>query len=106
MPAAPDFKDIEHGPLTNSQRECRDFICLLMFLANCVVMAIFAIWAYATGHPYQAFRATDSNKNVCGLMNSPTADYPYAYLYNPISINNRICVKECPFYENGNLKNV
>jgi hypothetical protein len=71
-----------------------------------VVLAVIGIWAYAKGRPYQAFRATDNAQNVCGLLGTPTADYPYAYLFNPKSTNNRICVKQCPLYEDGKLKNV
>ncbi len=69
-------------------------------------MAIIAIWAYATGTPNNVFRATEINNNICGLTNSPTAAYPYAYFYNPASLNNRVCVATCPSYTNGTLSNI
>lgn len=65
-----------------------------------------AIWAYAAGTPSNAYRATDLNKNQCGLKNSDTADFPYAYFYNPTSLGNRVCVKNCPVYSNGTLANL
>lgn len=81
-------------------------LCLLIFLANVVVLAVIAIWAYAAGTPANAFRATDLNKNQCGVKNSDTAAYPYAYFFNPMSLTNRVCVQACPAYTNGTLSNV
>lgn len=70
------------------------------------MLVVIAIWAYSTGSPYNAYRATDLNKNVCGITGTDSADYPFAYFYNPTSTSLRVCVKECPIYENGNLKDV
>ena len=64
------------------------------------------MWAYGTGSPNKAFRATDKNNNVCGLAGTPTADFTFSYIYNPISTNNRVCVKYCPKYTNGVLSTV
>ncbi len=66
-------------------------------------MAAIAIYSYAQGTPYNAFRATDSNKNICGAKGTDAYDYTYSYFYNPTSMDNRVCVKQCPSYNNGAL---
>lgn len=76
-------------------------LCCLLFVANLIVLAIFAIWSYASGSPYNAFRATDNENNVCGATGSSAQGYPYSYFYNPISLSNRVCVAGCPTLVNG-----
>ncbi len=79
---------------------------MLLFLANVVVLIIIGIWAYSTGSPYNMFRTTDLNNNVCGLKNSFTENYPFVYFYNPSDLNKRVCVAVCPSYTNGVLSNL
>ena len=52
-------------------------------MANIIAMAAIAIYSYAQGTPYNAFRATDANKNICGAKGTATYDYTYSYFYNP-----------------------
>lgn len=60
--------------------------------------------AFIKGNPSDVFRATDKFGNICGQSGSVTADYPYAYLYNPTQmISNRVCVKQCPYFSSGTL---
>lgn len=68
-------------------------------------MVALAIYGYTYGNTHNIYRATDNAGNICGKTNSSTEAYPYAYFFNPttVNLNNRICVKECPSYSNGNL---
>jgi len=72
---------------------------------NLAVLVVFAIWAYTNGDTHNIYRATDNSRNICGMKKTPTEEFPYAYFYNPTTGNlkNRICVKECPSYNNGTL---
>jgi hypothetical protein len=60
---------------------------------------------YANGNPAKIFRATDQNGLVCGEPGSLTESYPYAYFYNPTSLDlsKRYCVKTCPDRSTGAL---
>ena len=68
----PDFKDVEGGPLTESQRSCRDICCFCLFWINVVVMIGMSIYGYAQGSISNVYRATtgynldSSNQHVCG----------------------------------------
>lgn len=56
-----------------------------------------AIQGWANGDTDKIFRATDENGIVCGEKGGLAQDYPYSYLYNPISsTGKRYCVKTCP----------
>ncbi len=46
--------------------------------------------------------------NVCGASNTNTSQFPYAYFYNPTSLDlsRRTCVKVCPSYINNSLTNI
>jgi hypothetical protein len=77
-----------------------------LFVANIVVLIIFAIWSYSNGSPYNAFRATDNALNVCGKIGSSAENYKYAYFYNPMSMGNRVCVKACPALVNGSVQSL
>lgn len=101
--AKPSCMDLENGPL--EERECRDVICLAIFILNIAAMVYCSIYAYSFGNLSSVFRGTDSTLNICGK--GLTADYPYLYFTNPVSANmsKRVypsslfrCVKACPSY--------
>jgi hypothetical protein len=99
-----DVEDLKNGPLSENLRECRDIVCCFLFIANIIALAYCAFIAYTKGNPSDVFRATDKFGNICGQSATPTADYPYAYLYNPTQqISNRVCVKVCPSFSSGIL---
>jgi hypothetical protein len=99
------LSDIENGPITEANRECRDIFCTVLFFAVLVGMVYLSAYGYSNGSPTKVFRATDSNGNVCGDPNGVAANYPYAYFYNPTSLDlsNRFCVQECPYFSSGSL---
>lgn len=85
---------MENGPLDESNRECRDVLCCLIFLANIVVMIYCTAHAYANGNPYDIYRGIDGDGNVCGSTGDGTTDYKYVYFYNPKDVYEyRMCVK-------------
>lgn len=65
---------------------------------NIIAMVILAIYSYTYGNTHNIYRATDDKQNICGKSDTVTADYPYAYFYNPTigDLSKRYCVKECP----------
>lgn len=99
------FSDIENGPMSEANRECRDIFCLILFGAVLAGMVYLSAYGYANGNPSKVFRATDSNGNVCGDPSGVAANYPYAYFYNPTSLDlsNRFCVASCPYFSSGSL---
>ena len=103
-PKGPDFKDVEDGPLSSANRECRDVICCLLFLVNIGGMIFCAFYGFLNGNPSFIYRATSSDGDICGIS-SDTIDLPFAYFYNPVATDykKRVCVKECPTYTNGSL---
>ncbi len=70
-----------------------------------VGMVYLASYGYTNGNTSKIFRATDSNANVCGLPGGVAANYPYAYFYNPttLDLSKRYCVQTCPSFVNGAL---
>lgn len=68
-------------------------------------MVYMTAYGYANGTPSKIFRATDSNGVVCGDSTGPAANYPYAYFFNPttLDLTNRYCVTQCPSFSNGAL---
>lgn len=102
--AKPDFKDVESGPMDESNRECRDVICCLIFLANIGGMIYVTIHGYLNGNPDKIFRAVAGDGVICGEVGGAAQLYPYAYFYQPIaSMNNRVCVQTCPTWSNNAL---
>ena len=102
------FDDVKDGPISEENRECRDCLCCLLFLINGVAMVVLAIYGYSYGNTSDIYRATDNNQNACGQSNSAARDYPFSYFWNPTTDNldNRVCVKGCPQYNNGQLSTV
>lgn len=68
-------------------------------------MIVLAIYSYTYGNTHNIYRATDNNQNVCGQSGTSTANYPFAYFYNPTTadLSKRVCVTSCPSYVNGTL---
>lgn len=83
-----DCRDLENGPLEN--RECRDVICLLLFIANVGAMAYCSYYAYYNGNISTIFRGTDPDQVICGQ--GIAVDYPYLYFTNlqSFSLSNRV----------------
>lgn len=91
---------MENGPLDESNRECRDVFCCLIFVANIIGMIYCTIHAYTKGDTDKIYRGIDGQGNICGDPDSPAADYPYVYFYNPQEVYQyRYCVKECPVWD-------
>lgn len=96
---------MEHSPISEANRECRDVICLILFVGMLGAMVYMSAYGFSNGNTTKIFRATDSNAVVCGDPSGPAASYPYAYFYNPttMDLSNRYCVTECPYFSNGAL---
>ena len=75
--------NIENGPM--EQRECRDILCFILFLANVGAMVYCSIYAYTKGNPDLIYRGTDVDNNICGL--GATANFPYLYFADPINLS-------------------
>jgi hypothetical protein len=95
-----DLKDIENGPLTEANRECRDTLCCLLFFAGLCGMVYLGVYGYTMGTPSKIFRGVDQAGNICGdTTNSVSVSYPYLYFTNPYSnIQLRACVASCPYW--------
>lgn len=101
-----DMSDVENGPLTEANRECRDIFCCLLFLGCIGGMIYLTAYGYSNGNPSKAFRGVDSNGIICG-SDGAALNYPYLYLTNPINdISKRICVDTCPKYSGGAVAQV
>jgi solute carrier family 44 protein 1 (choline transporter-like protein)/choline transporter-like protein 2/4/5 len=102
-----DMTDVENGPLTEANRECRDLFCCLLFLACIGGMVYLTIFGYMNGNPSSAFRGVDASANICGNSSFGTSNYPYLYFTNPIyDFTKRICVDQCPTYSSGSVSQV
>ena len=77
------LNDLENGPIEN--RECRDIFCWILFIINIGAMVYCSIYGYTTGNPDLIYRGTDVDNNICGL--GITANYPYLYFTDPLSLN-------------------
>lgn len=77
-------------------------------LINILAMIVLAIYSYTYGNTHNIYRATDNNQNVCGQSGTSTANYPFAYFYNPTTadLSKRVCVTSCPSYVNGTLSTI
>jgi hypothetical protein len=95
------FSDVENGPASEANRECRDVLCGLMFLAMVAAMVYMSIYGYTNGNLSKPYRATDSSGNVCGEPGGAAESYAYAYFFNPttLDLSNRYCVKACPSFD-------
>jgi len=95
-----DVNDLENGPYTEANRECRDMLCCLLFIAGLSAMGYLAVYGYTKGNTYVIYRGIDQDGNVCGdLSNAATAAFPYLYLTNIyIDVARRACVASCPVY--------
>lgn len=73
-----------------------------------VVMVYLSACGYADGNVAKIFRATDSNGIACGDPAGPAVNYPYAYFFNPttLDLSNRYCVMQCPSYSGGSLTTI
>ena len=65
------MSDVENGPLTEANRECRDVLCCLLFIAGIVVMIALSSIAYNEGDPDKIYRGVDQNGKECGNTNDP-----------------------------------
>ena len=72
-----------------------------MFLAMIVAMVYMSIYGYTNGNLSKPYRATDSNGIICGDPGGVAEAYPYAYFYNPttLDLSNRYCVQSCPYFD-------
>jgi hypothetical protein len=92
-----DYKDVENGPLTEANRECRDIFCCILFIVNIVWMCYATGVAYGTGNPTKIFRPISTSGEICGQPGNTAELFPYAYYSNPAyMLDNRYCVKSCP----------
>ena len=86
--------------MDESNRECRDVLCCLLFVANVIAMIYVTIHAYTQGDTDRIYRGVDSKGNICGKKDTDTEDLPYVYFFNPSDVYlYRICVDECPGIE-------
>ena len=92
-----DVKDLENGPLTEANRECRDTLCCLLFIAGICAMVYLGVYGFSKGNTYVMYRGVDSNGVECGKTGGVAELFPYLYFTNPLfSITNRACVSSCP----------
>ena len=96
------MSDVENGPLTEANRECRDIFCCLLFLAAIGGMGYLTYAAYYNNDPTTIFRGVNQNNLVCGnKLDLLTKDKPYLYFYDPrgtLSLK-KACVAVCPYYD-------
>ena len=56
--------------------------------------------AYSRGDPWKLAQPFDLDGNPCGSSGFSTAEYPYAYFFNPTKgLEYVICLKNCPFWD-------
>lgn len=94
-----DLSDVENGPVTEANRECRDIFCCLLFLAAIGGMVYLTIYGYMNGNPAAIFRGVDLNGIACGDPKGVAAAFPYIYFVTPAAeISKRYCVVACPSF--------
>lgn len=102
-----DVEDLANGPLTEANRECRDLLCCLLFVAAIGGMIYLGVYGYSKGNPSVIWRGVDQNGVACGNADVGTLNYPYLYFTNPISsITMRACVDKCPTYTSGAVETI
>lgn len=93
---AVDLSDVENGPVTEANRECRDIFCCLLFLVAIGGMVYLTVFGYSYGDPAAIFRGVDNAGNICGKTTGYEG-YPYLYFTNPLfDVTIRKCVSSCP----------
>lgn len=102
-----DVSDLENGPLTEANRECRDLLCCLLFVAAIGGMVYLGIYGFTKGDPTVIYRGVDQNGIPCGVAANGTASYPYLYFTNPnSSVSMRACVDKCPAYTSSAVETI
>lgn len=101
--------DLENGPLTEANRECRDVLCCLLFVACCGAMVYLAAYGYSNGNLSNIYQGIDQNTKVCGSASYNStggvsyAAYPYLYFTYPLDVTSplskRVCVDACPSWD-------
>ena len=99
------MSDVANGPLPEAERECRDLLCCLLFIAALGGMVYLTYWGYKNGDLNKPFRGVDEFGSICGdSTNTLTKQLKYIYYYNPSdSIDKRTCVSFCPSYTSGSV---
>lgn len=102
-----DVEDLANGPLTEANRECRDILCCLLFVAAIGAMIYLGIYGFEKGNPSVIFRGVDQNGTECGKIGGAAANYPYLYFTNlKQSVIMRACVNKCPVYTSGAVETI
>lgn len=88
--------ELKNGPLEN--RQCRDILCCLLFIANVLAMLFVFQESYANNNLNRMVAGYDMSKKACGV---DYTDYKYVYFPKFTTsaktwIERRICVKACP----------
>lgn len=102
-------ESIGKGP--KKERKCTDIICSCIFIVVVVIMLVWCITSYINGDPLAFIAPVAGASTVCGLKDSPSADYKYLYIPNLGDIYNTkkskgvsgselseyaCCVNSCP----------
>ena len=75
--------DVENGPLTEADRECRDVLCCLLFVAAICGMVYLGVYGFTKGDPAVIYRGVNQQGQECGKAGTVTENYPYLYFKNP-----------------------
>lgn len=87
--------EVASGPTRD--RGVTDFFCCLLMIAFWGFTIFCMVYGYKNGDPKKLIQTYDDQSNMCGKKDTPTADYGYAFFYQPIvSLSAVVCVKECP----------
>ncbi|EGR28329.1 solute carrier family 44 protein member 2, putative [Ichthyophthirius multifiliis] len=93
-------EQLKNGPI--NQRECRDLLFCLLFIAACISCIYFFSFGIANGQPKRLIAVYDKSGAACGLDNQSDRKYIYFYIPYYDSLNKKnyftynTCVKECP----------
>ena len=64
------MSDVANGPLPEAERECRDILCCLLFIAALGAMVYLTYWGYKNGDLNKPFRGVDEFGSICGDSNN------------------------------------
>ncbi|EGR33784.1 solute carrier family 44 protein member 2, putative [Ichthyophthirius multifiliis] len=97
--SAKEEEELKNGPI--NQRECRDILCCLLFIATLVACIVLFAYGQINGQPKRLFAVYNTAGNPCGLDYQSDRKYLYFYIpyYNGSAENYltyTTCVKECP----------
>jgi len=94
----PSDPTLENGPIED--RECRDILCCLLFIASCVALVAIAIVGWSNGHPARLAYPYDPDGRACG-SSAGVQNAPYIYLAVPFLnyLNHSTCVSSCPTWQ-------